>query len=522
MRYQKQRVEQQDGGWSTYHLVDIPPEKLRFEDLHPMSSYIRQQDIARMHYARAHARGEKDPHIMTWTAMQTDRRAEHTFPGLDYTVDGETLISANSYITCVLRQLLTKGWLQLHEFISDTYDWRCEIPEGNDAWQARADAMTRWLEESIQLDLYPNVERGTYAPRLFQNLDIQRNFVRIGRCDFIRHFVQNHGRSAVFNTSHFLHEHDDLVSFHSGYGDAVGLMISEGTILRPPIYRRGCLLFDGERWQVRIMGMADICLALPGELVLRPDDAGDYQFHLNPRRPQPIAIYTRAGHLADRDRPLDRTPTMPTCTEYTIVNRQIVSWKRGGGLHIPQNGFVLSIVDSALPADAQEKIVSDAWVEYEFAADERSIVSGIQAGPVLLQDGQPVLAHAPEREEFWASRTLDGQHVVGITPVNMNQSPTEVRKARTALGIRADGSLLLVTVDGCDPAASTPDDSAGATLDEVSGFLLQRGAVDALSLSGEGSSHLFIDGGLANRPSDRRGRAGVIYERMIPSIGIVV
>ncbi len=522
MRYQNQRVEHQDGSWSTYHLVEIPPEKLRFEDLHPMSSYIRQQDIARMHYARARARGEKAPHIMTWTAMQTDRRAASTFPGLDYTIDGETIISANSFITCVLRQLLTNGWLQLHEFISDTYDWRCEIPEGNDAWQVRADTMTRWLEESIQLDLYPNIERGTYAPRIFQDFDIRRNFVRIGRCDFIRRFIQNHERSAVFNTSHFLHEHDDLVSSHSGYGDAIGLMVSEGTILRPPIYRRGCLLFDGERWHARIMSMADISLVLPGELALRPDDAGDYRFHLNPRLPQPISIYTRAGHLADRDRPLDRTPTSPACTEYTIVNRQIVSWKRGGGLHIPQNGFILSIAESALPTDAQDKIVNDAWVEYEFADDEWSIASGIQAGPILLQDGQPLLEQAPEREEFWASRMLDGQHVVGITPVNMSLSASEQRKARTALGIRADGNLLLVSVDGCDPAASTPDDSAGATLDEISEFLLEQGARDALNLSGEGSSHLFLDGGLANRPSDRRGRAGVIYERMIPSIGIVV
>ena len=522
MRYQTQRIARQDGKWSTYHLVDIPPEKLRFEDLHPMSSYIRQQDIARMHYARARRVGDQDPHIMTWTAMQTDRRAASAFPELDYTVDGETIISANSFITCVLRKLLTEGWLQLHEFISDTYDWRCQIPQGNDIWQARADTMTRWLEESIQLDLYPNIERGTYAPRLFQDFDIRRNFVRIGRCDFIRHFVQNHGRSAVFNTSHFLHEHDDLVSFHSGYGDAVGLMVSAGTILRPPIYRRGCLLFDGERWRVRIVSMADISLVLPGELVLRPDEAGDYQFHLNPHQPQPFAIYTRAGHLADRGRPLDQTPAMPNHTEYTIVNRQIVSWKRGGGLHIPQNGFILSIADSALPADAREKIIRDAWVEYEFADETWTFVSGIQAGPVLLQAGQPVLELAPGREEFWASRALDGQRVIGITPVNMSLSSAEERKARTALGVKSDGSLLLVMVDGCDPAAITADDSAGATLEEISEFLLGKGAVDALNLSGEGSSHLFIDSGLANRPSDRRGRAGVIYERMIPSIGIVV
>ena len=64
-------------------------------------------------------------------------------------------------------------------------------------------------------------------------------------------------------------------------------------------------------------------------------------------------------------------------------------------------------------------------------------------------------------------------------------------------------------------------DSQGVTLDEVIGILQEAGAVDALNLSGEGSSHLFVAGGLASLPSDRRGQRGVIYERMLPSIGIV-
>ena len=122
----------------------------------------------------------------------------------------------------------------------------------------------RWLEESIQLDLYPNIERGSYEPRVFHPFDVRHNFVRIGRCDFVRHFVQNHERQAAFNTSHFLHEPDDLISYHSGYGDAIGLMLAEGTILRPPIYRRGALLYDGDAWRIKTVGLDDIELVLPG------------------------------------------------------------------------------------------------------------------------------------------------------------------------------------------------------------------------------------------------------------------
>ena len=148
-RFEKQRIQLETGVWSMVYRLEIAPQELKFEDLHPMSSYVRQQDIARMHYARATARGHDNPHILTWTAVQTDRRAEQMFPGLDYSFDDEHIISANSFITVVLRQLLSRGWLQLHEYISDTYEWHTEIAAENSHWRSRAEAMTRWLEESI-------------------------------------------------------------------------------------------------------------------------------------------------------------------------------------------------------------------------------------------------------------------------------------------------------------------------------------------------------------------------------------
>ena len=95
------------------------------------------------------------------------------------------------------------------------------------------------------------------------------------------------------------------------------------------------------------------------------------------------------------------------------------------------------------------------------------------------------------------------------------------RKARSALGIKADGGLLLLVIDGCESASRSDADSAGASLAELTGLLRDAGALDALNLSGEGSCHLFVHGGLANTPSDRRGRPGVVYERMLPSIGVV-
>ena len=518
IEYRRERAQWDDGAWSTVYRVDIPAAQLKFEDLHPMSSYVRQQDIARMHYARARARGEESPHVLTWTAMQTDRRAEQLFPELDTTTDdGERIISANSFVTYVLRKLLAEGWLQLHEYISDTYEWVTEIPKGEAEWRARADAVLRWLEDAIQLDLYPNIERGSYQPRIFRPFNVQQNFVRIGRCDFIRHFVQNHERKVVFNTSHYLHEHDDLISHHSGYGDAIGLMVAANTILRPPIYRRGALLFDGEGWRIEALSLEDIELHLPGDILLGAAQPAESRFQVNPDSPTPIALYTRAGGLRGSGRPLERTPAASDRIEFVLVNRQIVSWKRAGALAIPQNGLVLSLQDGALPTGIAERIIQDAWVEYSFSADAEAVNAGIQAGPVLLRDGGANLPQALLDEEYWASRA----EIVGISPVHSDLAGDGERKARAGLGIKADGDLVLVIVDGCDAASHSDGDSAGATLNEFTAMLLNAGAVDALNLSGEGSCHLFVNGGLANTPSDRRGNAGVVYERMLPSIGIV-
>ena len=516
--YRSERRQLDDDRWASAHWVKIAADQLKFEDLHPMSSYVRQQDIARMHYARALARGDESPHILTWTAMQTDRRASQLFPGLSYaTDDGEEIISANSYVTYVLRKLLAEGWLQLHEYISDTYEWKVELPPEHEDWRARAEAIVGWLEESIQLDLYPNIERGSYQPRVFSPFDVGHNFVRIGRCDFMRHFVQNHERNAVFNTSHFLHEHDDLISHHSGYGDAVGLMVTANTILRPPVYRRGALLYDGESWRIETLGLGDISLLLPGDIALSNSDEDAYSFQVNPAEARAIALYTRAGGLRQSGRPLDRSPTAEDRLEFVLVNRQVSSWKRGGGLQIPQNGFVLSLQSDALPPGTQERIIEDAWVEYEFADEAQGAVSGIQAGPVLLRGGEAVLTDGTSDEEYCASK----EGIIGISPVFTDPAEDGARKARTAIGIMADGDLLLALVDGCAPACNTQADSAGATLGELAELMREAGAVDALNLSGEGSSHLFVRGGLANTPSDRRGQAGVVYERMLPSIGIV-
>ena len=78
------------------------------------------------------------------------------------------------------------------------------------------------------------------------------------------------------------------------------------------------------------------------------------------------------------------------------------------------------------------------------------------------------------------------------------------RQPRTLAGVRADGKLLLVTVDGRRPGWST-----GMTLPEAARLMRSLGAREALNLDGGGSSTMTVRGQVVNRPSDRTGERPV-------------
>ena len=74
------------------------------------------------------------------------------------------------------------------------------------------------------------------------------------------------------------------------------------------------------------------------------------------------------------------------------------------------------------------------------------------------------------------------------------------RAPRTALGIKKDGTLLMVVVDG------RSNNSAGLTLAELATYMLRLGAREAVNFDGGGSSVMAINGLVVNKPSDGKER----------------
>jgi hypothetical protein len=110
----------------------------------------------------------------------------------------------------------------------------------------------------------------------------------------------------------------------------------------------------------------------------------------------------------------------------------------------------------------------------------------LQAGPLLVQDAQPVLADGEDPEGFSVgAHQFDSDITVGRYP-------------RAALALAGE-RMLAVACDG-----RTRRD-AGMTLAELAGAMVELGATDALNLDGGGSASLVHDGHLRNRPRGEHG-----------------
>ena len=122
--------------------------------------------------------------------------------------------------------------------------------------------------------------------------------------------------------------------------------------------------------------------------------------------------------------------------------------------------------------------------------------------------------------DYWAQATMavgggpwlvrNGEILIDAPQQGFQATFSDNRHPRTAVGVTAQGRLLLVTVDGRQPM------SGGMTLYELAQLMKQLGATDAINLDGGGSTTLAVRGGLVlNSPSEGKQRpvanAVVVY-----------
>jgi hypothetical protein len=168
---------------------------------------------------------------------------------------------------------------------------------------------------------------------------------------------------------------------------------------------------------------------------------------------------------------------------------------RVGSSEIPPDGFVISASASArenllkvarLGFKIQE-IVTTEWMVESHAdslsskeiGDAEDIVAGV---PQLIKNGRIDITWEQEKS---------------------TKSFVETRHPRTAVAKLKDGKFLMITVDGRSEA------SGGLGLRDLAEYLLSLGAVDAMNLDGGGSTTMWLDGKVVNKPSDKEGERKV-------------
>jgi flagellar hook assembly protein FlgD len=167
--------------------------------------------------------------------------------------------------------------------------------------------------------------------------------------------------------------------------------------------------------------------------------------------------------------------SFPTATPNTDLTGTVSQILKGGGHGVPGGAAILYARGNAATRLAAEAAVgSPLTVRVILPSPFSTAVAGLGGGPLLVKNGRPVFRANEAFRSSW------------LIP----------RTARTAVGQRANGSILLVAVDGDRPGYSD-----GMTNFELAQELAGLGAVTAMGLDSGASTTMAFEGDLLNRPS---------------------
>lgn len=134
-----------------------------------------------------------------------------------------------------------------------------------------------------------------------------------------------------------------------------------------------------------------------------------------------------------------------------------------------------------------------------------------QYATLTLVDGKPRIV-IPDSNRLWENTMTDSNIMTAgplliwegsAVPQRDDRTFVTHRHNRTALGRKADGTVVLLVADG-----RFKNQAEGLTLPELERIMLWMGCTEAINLDGGGSSTMYVQGrphdGIVNYPSDNR------------------
>ena len=185
----------------------------------------------------------------------------------------------------------------------------------------------------------------------------------------------------------------------------------------------------------------------------------------------------------------------PPAAPRTDLVGTIVSVASGTSTDVPPDGAVIVARGTAARPFAALPVGTQLTVRIPLPTNWASVTDAVSAGPTLVRDGKPI---------FNAGEAL--------TPVQLRG-----RDPRTAIGQRADGTIVLLAVDGRRRGWSI-----GVTNWDLAQTLVRYGCVTGFALDSGGSTTIAFDGKVLNRPSDSYGERPVGEALVIAYTGVFV
>jgi hypothetical protein len=295
--------------------------------------------------------------------------------------------------------------------------------------------------------------------------------------------------------------------YFAGDGNPVGVLAAGGRLLSEPVGGRSALLLNAPpparvaavrfAGAVRVggqPGLLDGVNRTPGSIPACGGRGGDRPTE----RPDAATTCTDPSELVLFTPEWGgRTPSAPSGAprhDVVVRNGVVSSSRPRGGTLVPADGQVLAGTGEAarlLRSAAQPGAPVELDLGLRSPVDPALAAGIVSGGPRLLAGGRVRVRSSAE----------------GFAPLSapwFHGSFVAARHPRTLAGVRADGRLLLVTVDGRRPGWS-----AGVTLPEAARVMRALGARDALNLDGGGSTAMAVRGRVVGRPSDPTGERPV-------------
>ena len=252
-------------------------------------------------------------------------------------------------------------------------------------------------------------------------------------------------------------------------GSPLGMIISNGKMLCPPLFNKAALLIykDGHFEIKRVNSSKGFKIKIGGQSFSSDK--------LNYNNPQPSGKFCYYDLLyGDEYIPGDGR-IIVRLAGYTI--KDIVYSKKGENVKLLPVGLSLSFEKDALPSNIK---IGDSVV---YSIDDfMNVRHAVEAGPILLENGKISI---DMEEEGWKTNN-------SIITQAARLDYTDMRGPKIAAGIDDDGNLKVLTING------RIRESVGASHENMAEILKKHGIKNAMGFDPGGSSTLVIDGEIKN------------------------